>query len=113
MLALNAGYAHCLVYRKKWFATLYASPGIARFSASTFFTGQPKEGIKGQWTLRLETRFSVGYNTEKYFGGILLSSFLNNVNLEYGESYSYGFQTVRVFFGKRFGLRKQLGFLGL
>jgi len=111
--SLNGGYAYCFVLKKKWYATVYAAPGLARFTAISFSEDQNRDVVKGQWTLRLESRISVGYNSDKYFGGVLLSSFFNNQDLDTGIAYSYSFQTFRVFFGKRFALSKQLGFLGL
>lgn len=113
LASANVGYAHCFVIRSKWYASLYFSPGLARFTALSFSEDQNREVTRGKWTLRLETRVALGYNSDRYFGGILLSSFLNNQTVDRGLDYSYSFQTFRVFFGRRFTLNRELGFLGL
>ncbi len=113
LVSANGGYAHCFVYRSKWYASVYFSPGLARFTALSFSEDQNREVTRGKWTLRLETRVSLGYNSDRYFGGILLSSFFNNQTVDQGLDYSYSFQTFRIFFGRRFTLNRELGFLGL
>jgi hypothetical protein len=111
--ALSGGYAHTFVIFKKFYTAFYLAPGFAIFSGSQRYIEGKSESLKGQITLRLDMRISLGYNSDTYFGGLLLSNSSNNQNLGVGTSYSYGFSTVRIFFGRRIFLKKQLGFWGL
>ncbi len=111
--AFSGGYAHTFVLFKKLYAAFYFSPGLAVFSGSQRYIEGKTETLRGQITLRLDTRISLGYNSDTYFGGLLVSGATNNQNLGVGTSYSYGFSTIRLFFGRRIFLGKQLGFLGL
>jgi len=111
--ALNGGYAHTFVIFKKICTTLYLAPGLAFFNGKKTFLDDEKVAYKGQFTLRLDSRISIGYNSDNYFGGFLLSNSTNNQNLGTGTSYSYGFSTVRFYVGKRFALKKSLGVFGL
>ncbi|HRH36419.1 MAG TPA: DUF4421 family protein [Catalimonadaceae bacterium] len=110
---LYGGYAYSLIIAKHFYLTGYAAPGLARFSTINRFEENQREQIKGEWALRLDTRIALGYNSKNYFGGILLTSFLNNQDLGTGTNFSFGFQTFRIFFGRRFELPHRLGFLGL
>jgi Domain of unknown function (DUF4421) len=112
-VSANGGYAYCLVYRSKWYASVYLSPGLARFTAISFSENQNRDVARGKWTIRMESRVSLGYNSDKFFGGILFSSFFNNQAIDQGLDYSYSFQTFRVFLGRRIALKGNLGFLGL
>lgn len=113
LLTGGGGYAHCWVYRKNWFASIYVLTGLARFNANTFSEDGGKIQVRGKWNMRLESRVSLGYNSRAYFGGILISSFVNNQDLGTDTAFSYGFSTLRLYFGRRFQLNGQLGFLGL
>lgn len=107
------GYAYTLVVARHFYLTGYAAPGLARYSTIKRFEENQKEQISGEWALRLDTRIAMGYNSKNYFGGVLLTSFFNNQDLGTGTNFSFGFQTFRIFFGKRFELPHRLGFLGL
>lgn len=111
--ALSGGYAHTFVGWKKAFFTLYFAPGISRFSATQQQTDGERKTLKGQWAPRLDLRISMGYNTDKYFGGLMAQSVVNNQELGEGTTFSNGFETFRIFFGRRFAMKKQLGILGL
>ena len=111
--ALSGGYAHTFVIWKKFYTAFYFAPGVAAFSGSQRYQRGKTENLKGQLTVRLDIRISVGYNSDTYFGGLLFSNASNNQNLGIGTSYSYGFSTIRLFIGRRILLKKQLGFWGL
>lgn len=110
---VSGGYAHTFVWRQKWFASIYLVPGIAYFSATETDVEGYRSSQKSEGTLRFENRISLGYNTDTYFTGLWFSSSINNQRLGAGTSYSYGFQSFRIYFGRRFQMKKQLGFLGL
>lgn len=110
---LSGGYAHTFVVRKKIYAALYLAPGLSRFTAINKNEDDTRYSVKGEWAFRLESKISVGYNSGRYFGGVMFSSFLNNQDLGTGTSFSYGFNTFRLYFGRRFQLQNQLGLLGL
>jgi len=111
--ALSGGYAHTFVIWKKLYTAFYFAPGLAIFSGSQRYLEGKTESLKGQLTVRLDMRISLGYNSDTYFGGLLLSNASNNQNLGIGTSYSNGFSTIRLFVGRRILLKKQLGFWGL
>lgn len=110
---LYGGYAYSVVLTRRVFFTLYASPGLARFSTINRFEDEQTEKIKGEWAIRFDGRLALGYNTDRYFTGMLFTAFLNNQDLGTGTSFSYGFQTFRIFLGRRFELKHRLGILGL
>lgn len=112
-ILVYSGYAHSFVVKKKLFFSLYLAPGLARFTTINRFEDSPKKQSSGEWSLRFDTRFSLGYNTDHYFGGLLLTSSFNNQDLGTGTVFSYGFQTVRLFLGRRFELKSPWGYLGL
>jgi hypothetical protein len=113
IFSLNMGYAHTFVWHKHVFLALYAIPGLARSHAFTTRLDGMESQIPSRWTLRMETRASLGYNSDRYFGGFMYSSFFNNQELEADADYAYGFHTFRIFFGRRFALKRELGFLHL
>jgi hypothetical protein len=113
MLTAGGGYAHCWVYKKHWFASIYAITGLARFNANTYTQDGERYQVRGKWNMRLETRVSIGYNTPEYFAGMLLSSFVNNQDLGTDSDFSYGFSTLRLYIGRSFTLNGSLGWLGL
>jgi len=110
---LSGGYAHNFVILKKLYTAFYIAPGLAVFSGNQRYLEGNTVDLKGQLTLRLDVRISLGYNSNTYFGGVLFSNSSNNQNLGIGTSYSYGFSTFRIFFGRRILLKKHFGFLGL
>lgn len=112
-IMVYSGYAHSFIFKRRAFVSIYLAPGLARYSTINRFTDSPRERIVGEWALRLDSRLAIGYNTDQYFGGILLTSFLNNQELGTGTSFAYGFNTVRIFFGRRFQLKSPWGYLGL
>lgn len=113
MLTAGGGYAHCWVYKKHWFVSIYVLSGLARFNANTFTKDGEQFKVRGKWNMRLESRLSLGYNTPEYFAGLLFSSFVNNQDLGTDSDFSYGFNTVRLYIGRRFRTNGALGFLGL
>lgn len=110
---LSGGYAYTLVFKEKLYATLYLAPGIARYTMENRYTDETHSDLTAEWAFRLESRLSLGYNTDRYFGGIMVSSYLNNQDIGDGTSFAYGFQTLRVYFGRRFALSRSLGYIGL
>lgn len=111
--ALSGGYAHTFVFLRQFYTAFYLAPGLALFSGNQRYLEGEKENLQGRLTVRLDMRFSLGYNSDTYFGGILFSNASNNQNLGVGTSYSYTFSTGRIFFGRRILQKKELGFWGL
>jgi hypothetical protein len=112
-LSLSGGYAHTFVLFKKAYFSIYMIPGLSRFNASQTTLSDEKRTAKGQWAPRLDLRLSMGYNTDKYFGGIMAQSIVNNQDLGQGTTFSNGFATLRLFFGRRFQMKRNLGMLNL
>ncbi len=112
-MSLSTGYAHTFVLFKRAYFSLYLVPGVARFNASQITLTGEKRTVRGQWTPRLDLRVSMGYNTDKYFGGIMAQSVVNNQDLGEGTGFSTGFSTIRIFFGRRFQMSRKLGLLDL
>lgn len=113
ILSLNLGYAHTLVLKEHFYLSLYGMPGLSRTQADTRMLDGSHNRIPGRWTLRLETRASAGYNSDHFFAGVMYASFFNNQPLKADAGFAYGFHTLRFFAGKRFGVKKPLGFLRL
>lgn len=93
-LLLGAGYYHNFVYRKHFYAALGITPGAGflfinlstRSSDGSTINSRQQDPI-----LRLDARAGVGYNGERFFGGLYATSFVssyeqNNTNVINGNS---------------------------
>jgi len=98
-LASNIGYSHIFVWKKHFFAnmSILAGPGISSWN----YLIDDASGEKGiRPSLRMGGRFSFGYNSERYFGG--LSSVIDQYTLYFNDNnmrYTYG--NIRLFIGYR------------
>lgn len=79
-VAVNAGYAHTLVFKQHWFATasLVGGAGVNYTTLKTKGTGESEasDGLQ----LDAIVRMSAGYNSEEYFAGVQYINFINRNN---------------------------------
>jgi len=76
-VGLDGGYAHTFVWNEHWFATLALMAGIG--GHNTQFSMDGTDAIQSTFGLHLNStiRLAVGYNSEKWFAGLLYVNFLS------------------------------------
>lgn len=110
---ISAGYAYTLVWRRRYFAAVYLAPGIGRYQIKE--DRQSIGSLKGRGDLgiRYEGRAVLGYNGVTWYYGGGFFGYWNNEKLLSGNFLNHTYQTIRIFIGRRFSTKKNLGFLGL
>jgi hypothetical protein len=98
---INFGYVHTFLFTKYLYLTLSIYPGIHIQSGYQINPLNGKKGIGGDLGSVTETHAILGYNTDKYFGGITFNDvaifgFPENTMLSDGYAY------LRFFVGRRF-----------
>lgn len=68
--SFNIGYVHTFVYKKSWFLTLYFVPGLS--VQNSLYQAENSQIIRepGQVVGMSEFRIILGYNGDKWFGGL-------------------------------------------
>lgn len=69
-VSFNFGYVHTFVYKKAWFFTLYFVPGLS--IQNSLYQAENSQIIRepGQVVGMSEFRMILGYNGDKWFGGL-------------------------------------------
>lgn len=108
-IAANAGYAHTFVIEKHFFITLSLT-GSAGVNQTTFRypdTRRPQRAIG--WQLNNTIRFSVGYNSSRYFAGIHYVDITTRSESPVNRAYQiFGAGNFRFSLVRRFALKKPL-----
>jgi hypothetical protein len=99
----HGGYIHTFVYRKYWFLTLYFLPGISLESGYYVPEDHQNRFFRSHVTAASEFRFIVGYNGDRWFGGLSSHSISFSGNQNQGISIDNNFNWSRLFVGYRFG----------
>lgn len=107
--SLGGGYTHSFVVRKKFFFNATALPA---FVISTYQvpTVDGREVVRGQLNYRLTLRAALGYNGDRYFGGVNgVSDFYNLefINKQYYVIYQQA--SIIVYVGRRFDMKGAFG----
>lgn len=113
--SVNPGYAHTLVFKKIFFASVFLRPGIAFKMNKAFDLTETKGPYKFQLGWEGNISATLGINNDNYYGGISYSLLLFSDKLKdtgIYNSYTY----LKILIGRRFNfkpkgvLRKVPGF---
>lgn len=106
--AANAGYAHTFVYKKHWFATVSLT-GSLGLNYTTLNRLRKNDLRKIGLQLNNNIRFSIGYNSARYFAGIHYVDLTTRSQSPVPDTYqTMGAGNFRISFARRFTLKKQL-----
>ena len=101
ILAVNFGYMYTFVWRENFFVTASLIPGIG-LNIGDYQTDF-RQPYKTHLYLGLSTMNSIGYNSEKMFGGIQFVADTFSTRIEKQLNITTGSGKVKLFFGYRFG----------
>ena len=101
-LGLSFGYAHTFVLKEHYFASLSVIPGISLQYLATQAANEPEPQGNGHLSSKTQLRLSLGYNSEKWYYGLL--SVFDNLVLKNSEQteFNYSFGNFKIFVGRRF-----------
>lgn len=109
--SVNAGYAYTFVFKKYLFASLSFRPGLGLRHQ----TGVSPENVSATIPLKLglqgDGRGTLGFNSDKYYGGITASMLYSSSSLKSSNRQRSYYTEVRVLFGRRFDFKAK-GLLG-
>ncbi|MFN8208988.1 MAG: DUF4421 family protein [Bacteroidales bacterium] len=104
-IGLLAGYARTFRLSSNWFTTLLLVPGFsAHGSESVLMNGEFRKEEK-KAGLRIITRFALGYDNGKWYGGINAFSTSQSFTDQRKGNYSYIFGYTSLYFGLRIDVR--------
>lgn len=98
---LNFGYVHTFVITPKLYLSLSVFPGIHYQSAHHITPLTGKQDISGDFGSITEIRAAIGYNTDKYFGGINLNE-VAILHFPQNTVLTNGYAFLKFFVGRRF-----------
>ena len=107
---VNAGYYYTFVL-KKWYANVYAAPGIGIdiFKQTFYSPDGSHQQNQSDIVYSVQSGAGIGYNSDKYYFGV---NYMNRFTDENRRESDFKFQTIKnsffVFFGYRFKAPKTL-----
>lgn len=108
-IGLAFGYSHTFVMWKKLYFSITLVPGIAlqSFNVSYNETDEIETGTRASF--RMLSRTALLYNTEKWFTGFTFQDdgFNNGTNTQSKSSITYDVGVFRLFYGRRFDVKKK------
>jgi hypothetical protein len=99
-VALNMGYIHTFVWKKKFFLTLGFIPGL-NFNLGDS-KAETREVLKWNVSYKIKSMNAIGYSVKKFFAGIQLQGDLNNIRLAKKLNTLYSNGSLKLIFGYRF-----------
>lgn len=106
---VSFGYTYTFIFgkRKMAYANIYLLPALT--VQQYFATNSLDEVVKSKVALGLplQYRFSIGVNRKRFFLGLATMGVSHTLNTDQGARFNYSFGNVRVFYGYRFGLKKE------
>lgn len=105
-VALSPGYIYTLVFLKHFYITAAVFPGVAAQFAS--FSNEINEYYKFEFSFHLNSRFALGYNSDKWFLGASVQTGFNEVPDQLNNALStYTLAQFRFWGGTRFNIFKK------
>ncbi len=103
------GYTYTFVFgrKKNWFANIYTLPGLAvqQYYATNVYSEQTKSSVS--LGIPFQFRCSIGVNCKNYYWGFSALSSNYTINTDKGVDFSYKYSCLRLYYGYRFGLKKE------
>lgn len=103
--SVNVGYAHTFVFKKYLFTSLSLRPGLALRSRSGLQPGDVAADLPAQLGLQGDGRATIGFNSNKYYGGITGSLLFSSGSLEARNRQRSYYSEVQILVGRRFGYK--------
>jgi hypothetical protein len=100
---INCGYVHTFLLTKYLYLSLSVYPGIHYQTAHQISPIAGKHDISGDFGSVTEARAVLGYNTDKYYGGVTF----NEIGILYfpeNTVLTNGYAHLKFFVGRRFNL---------
>jgi hypothetical protein len=108
---LNAGYYYTFVYKKRWYANIYAIPGVGMdfYKETQNGVQSNKERNFNEVVLSFQTGAAIGYSSSRYFFGITGDNRTTNEKYSSEEIHFHASRnSFHIFFGYRFKAPKQI-----
>ncbi len=103
--SLNAGYTHTFVYIKYFFTNIAFRPGIALSTTNNTAKGNQVVRMPERFSWLGDSRITMGYNSNRYYGGISYSLVFMSDNLQIDGNLRRYYTFVRFVVGRRFPFR--------
>lgn len=100
---INCGYVHTLCLTQSFYLTLGIYPGIHYQTAHQIIRGEGKKDISGDFGSVTEARAVIGYNSDKYYGGMTLNE-ISILSFPQNTILTHGYAHLKLFVGRRFNL---------
>jgi hypothetical protein len=102
---VNFGYAQTFVVNKRFFFLVALLPGIT-VGTHSYTLDDDVERRSERFNVRAHFRASLGYNGERWFGGLAATADAYNIRLTRDVSVGYIIARTQLFFGRRFEMLK-------
>jgi len=99
-LGINFGYIYTLVWKEHFYLTVSLIPGIGLNMGD--YQNENRQPYRTHAFLAFSTLNTIGYNSRKVFGGVMLLSDAYNTRIEKDQIITNGHGKVRLFLGIRF-----------
>jgi hypothetical protein len=103
---INCGYAQTIIIYKGLFVSLFLFPGIHYQTAHCISPLLGKKDISGDFGSVSEARAVLGYNSDKYFGGVSFTE-IGIFHFPENRVLSNGYGYLRFFVGSRFPYKRK------
>ena len=110
-LILNAGYYYTYVYKKNWYASAYAIPGLGMdfYEETRYFQDSSSDRNISEIVLSFQTGVAIGYSSDRYFFGLAGGNRTTNEKFSTEEiQFHTSKNTFHIFLGYRFKAPKTI-----
>lgn len=98
---VNFGYARTIVLNKRFFGMMAVLPGIT-LGTHSYTLNDNVEKQSTRFNVRGHFRGAIGYNGERWFGGLATNIDLYDIRVTRDLALSYAIVRTQLFFGRRF-----------
>ncbi|WP_242917646.1 DUF4421 family protein [Pontibacter liquoris] len=102
---VNAGYAYTWVFKKYLFVSASFRPGLGLRHQTGTLSNNEETSIPVKLGLQGDGRGTIGFNSDKYYGGLTGTLLFSSSSLESNNRQRSYYSEVRVLVGRRFGYK--------
>ncbi len=103
--SVNVGYAYTYVFKKYFFVSASFRPGLGLRHQTGTTPDETATVIPLKLGLQGDGRGTLGFNSDKYYGGITASMLVSSSSLESSNRQRSYYTEMQVVFGRRFGYK--------
>ena len=110
-LILNVGYYYTYVYKKNWYASAYAIPGIGMdfYNETSYTQDGSSDRVVNEMVLSFQAGAAIGYSSDRYFFGLAGGNRTTNEKFSTEEIHFHTSRsTFHIFVGYRFKAPKTI-----